>query len=148
MSLFGRPILTHMSAGPVVDTLHDHFLFLYAVALADFHLDPSELQALYEIGTRRGVSKAKIDEVLLSPHTQRPSVPDDVLDRVECLYDFALIVQADGVVQQEERRMLEKLCGVFGFEDENAPEIAGYLLGEAASGRPAAEVRAEAAATL
>lgn len=135
------------SAAPA-DSVHDHFIFLYAVALSDFHLDPAELKTLYEIGTRRGVPKERIDEVLLSPHARRPSVPGDVLDRVECLYDFALIVQADGLVEAEEKEMLERLCGVFGFEAENAADIAGFLLSHAASGTSPVDVRTEVAATL
>lgn len=130
------------------DPLHDHFLFLYAVALSDLHLDPAELQVLYEIGTRRGVPKERIDEVLLSPHVRRPSVPDDVLERIECLYDFALVVQADHVVEDEERQMLERLCGVFGFDPENVPDIAGFLLERASSGASPADVRTEVAANL
>jgi hypothetical protein len=128
--------------------LHDHFLFLYAVALSDLHLDPSELQMLYDIGTRRGVPRQRIDDVLLSPQANRAPVPTDVLDRVECLYDFALVVQADGVVESEERQMLERLCTLFGFESENAPGIADFLLGEAANGSAPEAVRAAVEATL
>lgn len=137
-----------LASAPHADALHDHFLFLYAVALSDFHLDPAELQALYEIGTRRGVPKERIDEILLRPHAQRPSVPDAVLDRAECLYDFALVVQADDVVEPEERAMLERLCGVFGFEADNVAGIAAYLLDKAAAGASPADVRTEVAATL
>lgn len=130
------------------DDLHDHFLFLYAVALVDLHLDPMELEVLYEVGTRRGVPKERIDQTLLSPHAKRPAIPEDILDRVECLYDFALIVQADEVVEDEERAMLERLCTVFGFEAHNAHGIAEFLLERASSGVSVKDVRSEVSDTL
>lgn len=130
------------------EVLQNHFLFLYAVALADLRLDPAELEVLYEIGIRRGMPKEKIDQLLLSPHAAQPSVPDDTLDRVGYLYDFALMIQADGIIEAEERQMLEKLCSVFGFAEENCAEIAQFLLDKSETKTPPEDVRAEAAASF
>lgn len=136
------------SAASEEDVLQNRFLFLYAVALTDLRLDPLELEVLYEIGTRRGMPKEKVDQILLSPHAAQPSVPHEALDRVEYLYDFALMIQADGVIETEERRMLVKLCSVFGFEIDNCAEIAQFLLDKAEAKTPTEDVRVAAAASL
>lgn len=135
-------------AAPLPDELRDHFMYLYALALSDLHLDPSELAALYDIGTRRGVERERIDGLLLNPNQAAPTVPEDVQTRVGYLYDFALMIQADGMVDESESRMLARLCGVFKFEEKNVDDIVSFLLERAAQAAPVDAVLAEAAAAM
>ena len=133
-------------SAPVTDEIRDHFVFLYALALSDLHLDPTELLMLYEIGERRGVERDHIDALLLNPNRATPAVPEDVPTRIEYLYDFALMIQADGVVDDSESRMLARLCVMFGFDEANTDEITRFLLERAAGKASVADVLAEAAA--
>ncbi len=137
-----------MAHTPAPAETHNHFLALYGIALADFELHPNELCTLYAIGERRGVDREQIDAILLTPHEASPTIPEDPLDRVECLYDVALMIQADGVVEPRERRALKRMCAVFGFAEENVIGITDFLLDQAAANVPAEQIRAAAAASV
>jgi uncharacterized tellurite resistance protein B-like protein len=114
--------------------LKGHFLNLYHMALSDSQIDTTELEMLYKIGEQRGVSKAEIDATILEPDNVKFTVPDTVLEKIECLYDFAMIAWADGQIDSSERRLIEMFCKKFGFQDDNIPTITQFLLDEVENG--------------
>jgi len=133
---------------PISETLRAHFLNLYAMALSDLDIDPRELKLLYEFGQERGVPREDIDALLLRPDEVQFEVPQDVLTRVEYLYEFAILIWSDGVVTSDERQLLEKFCLKFGFATENVTQIADYLLDEAEQQTPQGEVLVAVEASL
>jgi len=114
--------------------LKGHFLNLYHMALSDSEIDTTELEMLYKIGEQKGVSKSEIDATILQPDTVKFISPETVLDKIDCLYDFALIAWADGKVDPSERRLIEVFCSKFGFQEENISAISQFLLDEAEKG--------------
>lgn len=130
------------------ENLKTHFLNLYAIALSDLEVDPRELKLLYEFGEERGVPSEEIDALLLHPDEVQFQVPQDILKRVEYLYDFALLIWSDGVVAPDERQLLEKFCLKFGFATENVTQIADFLLEEAEVETPTQDVLSAVEATL
>ncbi len=111
-----------------------HFLNLYHIALSDAEIDTTELELLYKIGERRGVSKEDIDTTILQPDAIKFTSPETVLEKIDCLYDFALIAWADGKIDPHEKRLFEVFCTKFGFQDENIPTITQFLFEEAEKG--------------
>ena len=69
-----------------------HFLNLYAMALSDTSIDTMELDLLYRIGEEKGVSKEEIQKLLLHPNEVNFTIPYDVLEKIEYLYDFARLI--------------------------------------------------------
>lgn len=108
-----------------------HFLNLYSIALSDTQVDSTELLQLYEFGKNRGVSKQKIDDLLLHADQVTFTIPDDLLDKIELLYEFAILIWADGKVDEFEKTALMKFCFKFGFEKDNVEEMADFLIEQA-----------------
>lgn len=108
-----------------------HFLNLYSIALSDTEVDTTELIKLYEFGEKRGFDKQAIDELLLNADHVSFTIPDELLKKIELLYEFAQLIWADGRVDEYERTALMKFCFKFGFEKENVEELADFLLDEA-----------------
>lgn len=108
-----------------------HFLNLYSIALSDTQVDSTELLKLYEFGEKRGFNKQKIDNLLLHADHVTFTIPDNLLDKIELLYEFALLIWADGRVDEFEKTALMKFCFKFGFEKDNVEEMADFLLKEA-----------------
>lgn len=133
---------------PIPDSLRDHFLHLYAVALVDLRFDPSELEFIYDLGMSKGISKDEIDKVILRPTIGSPTYPESFPEQIEWLYDFASLIVADEEIAPEERRMLGRLCTKFGFSPENATEISDFLLRRAKSSVPFVDVLKEAESSL
>lgn len=110
------------------EALQSHFLNLYAMALSDTQIATVELEILYKIGQEKGVEKSKIDQVILHPDKVKFSFPETLNEKVIYLYDFAKIVIADGIVDDNERKTLELFCNKFGFEEANISAIVEFLI--------------------
>ena len=120
--------------------LQSHFLNLYAIALSDTQVDTTELALLYEFGRSRGIAEAAIESILVRPDETRFEIPDDLLKKIEYLYEFAQMIWADGKVDDYERVALEKFCRKFGFAEEVLVELTTFLLDSAGKKTPLSEV--------
>lgn len=109
--------------------LNNHFLNLYSMALADASFDEKEIAVLYKLGEEKGVPRETIDAMLLSPPLpEQIYFPDTVIQKIGCLYDYARMILADGIVHDDEIGMLEKFCAKFKFQEDNVPTIAQLLI--------------------
>lgn len=114
--------------------LNNHFLNLYSMALADADFDEKEIAVLYKLGEEKGIPKETIDALLLSPpRPEQIYFPDTVSEKIECLYDYARMMLADGVIHDGEMDTLKKFCAKFQFQVENIPTIAQLLVEAAGS---------------
>lgn len=107
--------------------LKSHFLRLYQMALLDDNFNVLELQMLYKFAEERGISKDQLNEILLSPY-QELSIPETLDEKIEYLYDLALMIWADDVATEDEINALKKYCLKFDFLEENVDSICEFLL--------------------
>jgi len=122
------------------DDLKSHFLNLYSIALSDCQIDTTELDMLFKFGEERGVSKEDIEKLILNPNKVNFVIPEDTLKKVEYLYDFARIIWADKKVDPFEETTLIKFCIKFGFDENNAKNIADFLIEEAKKETPKSKI--------
>ena len=59
-----------------------------------------------------------------------------VIEKIEYLYDLAIMIWADNVVTEDEINTLKKYCLKFGFLKENIVELAEFLLAKAKENIP------------
>lgn len=116
-----------MEKTTISNELKTHFLRLYQMAFSDDNFDVSELKMLYQFAKDRGISEEQLNTILLNPANDI-SIPENIEVRIGYLYDLALIIWADGVVNEDERNTLKKYCKRFEFLDENLEELTNYLL--------------------
>ncbi|WP_290710676.1 hypothetical protein [Flavihumibacter sp. CACIAM 22H1] len=115
--------------------LHTHFLNLYSMALADSKFDEEEIAILYRLGGERGIPRETIDALLLNPQlSEHVAIPETLIEKIECLYDYARMILADGVVHEDEVKTLEKFCEKFQFQENNIPLITQLLIEAARNG--------------
>jgi uncharacterized tellurite resistance protein B-like protein len=107
--------------------LKSHFLRLYQMAFADDNFDVLELKMLYNFAEERGLSKEQLNEILLNP-SQVSVIPESLDEKIEYLYDLALMIWADQVVTEDETNSLKKYCKKFEFLEENIDDICEFLL--------------------
>lgn len=107
--------------------LKSHFLRLYQIALSDDNFSHLEMQLLYKFAEERDVSKTELEDILKG-HSGNIIIPETVEKRLEYLYDFALMIWADGVVTDDEKTALKKYIIKFRFEKENVEALSVYLL--------------------
>ena len=107
--------------------LKSHFLRLYQMAFSDDNFDVLELQMLYRFAEERGINQEQLNEVLLNPSADS-NIPEKLEDKIEYLYDLAIMIWADGVATEDEVNTLKKYCLKFGFLEENIEDICDFLL--------------------
>ncbi|MBO0343007.1 hypothetical protein [Flagellimonas profundi] len=116
-----------MSKIEISTELKSHFLRLYQMAFTDDNFDVLELQMLYRFAEERGVNQEQLNEVLLNP-SQDSTIPHNLEDKIEYLYDLALMIWADGIATEDEINTLKKYCLKFEFLEENIDDISEFLL--------------------
>jgi hypothetical protein len=107
--------------------LKSHFLRLYQMAFSDDSFDVLEMQMLYRFAKDRGITKEQLDNILLNP-SHVSIVPESLEEKIGYLYDLALMIWADDMVNDDERITLKKYCLKFGFMEENIEELSQFLL--------------------
>lgn len=110
--------------------LKSHFLRLYQMAFSDDNFDVLELQMLYKFAKERGITREQLDNILLNP-SHNSVIPETLEEKIEYLYDLALMIWADDEVTNDERITLKKYCLKFGFIQENIEELSQFLLSKA-----------------
>lgn len=114
----------------ISNNLKSHFLRLYQMAFADDLFDQLELRMLYDFARERGVQREQLEHLLLNPSHEQ-AIPETLDEKIEYLYDLALMIWADNKVTEDERITLQKYCKKFGFLDQNIEDLSEYLLKQA-----------------
>lgn len=122
----------------IESSLKSHFLNLYSIALSNFEIDINELEMLYKLGEERGINPEEINKIILSANDF--VIPTIISEKIIYLYDFARMIWADNKVDEFERNALVKFIKVFGFVEENAADIANFLIDEAKKNTPVDEI--------
>lgn len=107
--------------------LKSHFLRLYQIALSDENFSHLEMQLLYKFAEERNVSGEELDKILTGSIGEI-TIPETLEERMEYLYDFAVMIWADQKITKDELSTLKKYCRKFEFLDENVDALAEYLL--------------------
>lgn len=127
---------------PIPAQLKSHFLRLYQIALSDDNFSHLEMQQLYRFAEKRGINNSELDKILTGSIGE-VTIPETLEDRLEFLYDFAVMAWADGVITEDELNTLKKYCKKFEFLDENISALADYLLESAKTEKSFHEILVE-----
>ena len=118
---------TIMEKAEIPIQLKSHFLRLYQIALSDENFNHLEMQLLYRFAEERNVSSEELDKILTGS-VGEITIPGTLEERMEYLYDFAVMIWADKEITTDELNTLKKYCRKFEFLDENIDALAEYLL--------------------
>lgn len=123
-----------MEENIISEEIKSHFLRLYQIALTDEEFSPLEMKLLYQFANERNISKDQLDEILVA-HSGLVTIPETLEKRIEYLYDFALMIWADGIVTDDEYNALKKYCRKFDFLEEKVIPLTDYLIDSAKKGK-------------
>lgn len=111
----------------LTDKLKNHFLSMYFIALSDHSFSKTEMDMILKIGEEKGISKNDFEKIIATPQSIPYKIPENTIEKIEFLFDFARIIWADGIVEDSERDCLIEFCKKFDFE-ESAVELTQWLL--------------------
>lgn len=107
----------------------DHFAAMVRVALSDGEINAEEKAFLDRLADNLDISKDLYAKVLENP-TSFPVNPPSMYDaRIERLYDIARMIYVDHIEDEDEMRIMRRLCIGLGFPSQDVDNITKTALG-------------------
>lgn len=107
------------------------FLELYRMVMADGIAHPKEMGTLYRIGIEKyGLTNELIGKIISSGGTSTivPKLPEE---RIQILYEMALIAWSDGTIEDSEQNLLRRYALKYGIKEEQVDNLIEFLLAKA-----------------
>ncbi|OFO83111.1 hypothetical protein HMPREF2983_00865 [Prevotella sp. HMSC077E09] len=107
------------------------FLELYRMVMADGIAHPKEMETLYRIGIEKyGLTNELIGKIISSGGTSTivPKLPEE---RIQILYEMALIAWSDGTIEDSEQNLLRRYALKYGIKEEQVDNLIEFLLAKA-----------------
>ncbi|MBL7968731.1 MAG: hypothetical protein JNK09_17115 [Prolixibacteraceae bacterium] len=106
----------------------EHFIHLIQIANADGKIDDAEMQMLYRMGSKLGLTQTEVDDLLKSTGKSAYIPPYELSKRFEQLYDVIKMVYADGEIDDKEMKMASALAIKSGFAEEDLSVLLSVLV--------------------
>ena len=95
-----------------------HIKNLVALAASDGELDKSELDLIFRIGAKVGLSRDELMRIIQRPESISFRAPDYFRERIEQLYDMVLIMMIDGEIHENEVAFCKLTAIRLGFKHQ------------------------------
>lgn len=98
-----------------VKKLKSHITNLGALAKADGHVDPTEMEFIITIGERHGMKPSDVRHLLSNVGDVKPQLPSNDAERFDQIYDLVEMMLADGIVDENEMEFCINMAARLGF---------------------------------
>jgi uncharacterized tellurite resistance protein B-like protein len=105
----------------------DNYINLIQVSKSDGRIDPSELEMLHKEGKKFGLTDPEIDILIKEESSHQYHAPYSLHEKFEQLYNVAVLILADDIISESERKMIKKFAIVAGFEDKKIDRLIELL---------------------
>lgn len=95
-----------------------HILNLLAVAAADGHIDDSEMDIIFKIASRHGLTPAELERIVKRPESISFSPPGNDRARVELMMDMVFVMMVDGEIDKREYALCKVMARTLGFKHQ------------------------------
>lgn len=106
----------------------EHFINLLQIALADGKIDDKESEMLHRYGKKMGFTDPEIDNLISSSSKSAYIPPYEYSKRFEQVYDFARMILADGIIEENEMRFASHFASKSGFKEKEIPILLEHLV--------------------
>ncbi len=106
----------------------EYFISLIQVSKTDGKIAPTELELLYKEGKKFGLSEPEIEKLISNEGNHPYHPPYSLHDKFEQLYNVAVMILADDVVSEKEKKLLKRFAIEAGFDDKNVNHLIDLLL--------------------
>lgn len=111
-----------------------HLRNLVALAASDGEIDKNELDLIFKIGSRAGLSENELVRIIKRPESITFSAPDSFSERIEQLYDMVLIMMVDGEIHENEVGVCKLTATRLGFKHQIIDRIVREVIDMIAKG--------------
>ena len=111
-----------------IETDESHVRNLILMAKADNSIDKRELEVIFKVGKEHGFSKEEVIEFIKDNKSTGLIKPESVMEKFDQLHDLALVMLADGVIEDEEMDFIVNFSNKLGFRKVTSAFIVTYIL--------------------
>ena len=97
-----------------------HLNILAQLAKVDGHADDSELKVIRTVGASKNISDVEIERAIEEADSSTPLPSLEAMEKeekMELLYNLALVMKADGIIHKEEMKFCLGVIKKLGFDD-------------------------------
>ena len=105
-----------------------YFLTLIQVCRIDGKISPAELEMLHREGRKFGITRPEIDNLIEAERNHEYHSPYSLDEKFEQLYNVAVMILADEIVTEEEKKALRRIATEAGFNDAAIESLRDILL--------------------
>ena len=112
----------------------EYFVNLIQVSKVDGKINDTELELLHKEGKKFGLTDPEIDKLINTESHNHYHAPYSLAEKFEHLYNVTVMVLADEVVTESEKKMIRKFAIEAGFNDQVVEGVMQLLLEGVAKG--------------
>jgi hypothetical protein len=112
----------------------EYFVNLIQVSKVDGKINDTELELLHKEGKKFGLTDPEIDKLINTESHNHYHAPYSLAEKFEHLYNVTVMVLADEVVTESEKKMIRKFAIEAGFNDQVVEGVLQLLLDGVARG--------------
>jgi uncharacterized tellurite resistance protein B-like protein len=105
----------------------EHYIHLVQVAEIDGKIDKSEMDFLHREGRKFGLTEPEIDAIVDKERDFHYIPPYSLDEKFGELYSIALVILADGIITESEKRMIRRYAIAAGFSDNTIEKLMELL---------------------
>ena len=105
-----------------------YYITLIQVCRIDGKISPEELKMLHSEGRKFGLTDPEIDQLIEGEKYHDYHSPYSLDEKFSQLYNVAVMILADNVVTEEEKKAIRRIATESGFKDEAIESLRDILL--------------------
>jgi uncharacterized tellurite resistance protein B-like protein len=105
-----------------------YYITLIQVCRIDGKIDPAEMEMLHREGHKFGLTDPEIDKLIASESYNEYHTPYSLDEKFEQLYNVAVMILADNIVTEEEKKALRRIATEGGFNETAIESLRVILL--------------------
>jgi uncharacterized tellurite resistance protein B-like protein len=105
-----------------------YYITLIQVCRIDGKINPAEMEMLRREGRKFGLTDPEIDKLIESESSSEYHTPYSLDEKFEQLYNVAVMILADKIVTDEEKKALRRIATEAGFNDAAIESLRIILL--------------------
>lgn len=105
-----------------------HIKNLVALACADGSLDNREMDLIFKIGVRAGLSPGEIERIFDRPESVPFYPPESYRERIEQLYDMVMVMMVDGELHDKEISFCKFTALKLGFSHKIIDSMINHII--------------------
>jgi len=108
--------------------IKSHLKNIIHVANIDGKIDEAEKDLIFNLGKKFGITKEEIEALIKNDSDMAESLPYDLEERFEVLYDIMNMIKANEEIEKSELKIFRSMVLALNFDYKKIDEITNFFM--------------------